>query len=79
MDRDFSFYFPKFAKLMIMYMYVLFIHYNIFIVEVTTDRNVEAEHNTPSVGDCHHTHWPLVVSMIGFQAIILGLVGYWFR
>ena len=69
----------KFAKLVIMFMYVLFMHYKILVVNVTTGRGVEAERTTPSGGDCHCTLWPLVVSLIGFQASVFGLVGYWFR
>ena len=71
--------FPKFAKLVIIYMNVAFMHYKILVGEVTTDRGVEAERNTPSGEDCHCTHWPLVVSLIGCLAIVLGLVVYWFR
>ena len=67
--------FPNFAKLVMLYMNVAFMHYKILVGEVT----VEAERNTPSGGDCHCTHWPLVVSLIGCLAIVLGLVGYWFR
>ena len=50
-------------------------HYKILVDGVTTDRGVEAERNTSSSEDCHCTHWPLVASLLSFQAIVLGLVG----
>ena len=56
-------------------MNVAFMHYKILVDEVTTDRGVEAERSTPSGGDSHCTHWPLVPSLLSFQAIVLGLVG----
>ena len=70
--------FPKFAKLVIIYMNVEFMHYKILVGELTTDQGVEAERNTPSGGDSHCTHRPLVISLICLT-IVLGLVVYWFR
>ena len=70
--------FPKFAKLVIIYMNVAFMHYKILVGELTTDQGDEAERNTPSGGDSHCTHWPLVISLICLT-IVLGLVVYWFR
>ena len=54
-------------------MNVLFMHYKILLVEMTIGRGVEAERNTPSGGDCHCTHWPLVVNLKGCRVIALGL------
>ena len=41
--------------------------------------DVHREVDMPSGGDFHCIHWPLVVGLIGFQAIVLGFVGYWIR
>ena len=50
-----------------------------YVLKDSGSLDVHREVDTPSGGDFHCIHWPLVVGLIGFQAIVLGFVGYWIR
>ena len=50
-----------------------------YVLKDSGSLDVHREVDTLSGGDFHCIHWPLVVGLIGFQAIVLGFVGYWIR